>query len=558
MRLRSAITAPAQAARFDMPSSSIGRQGIGRRRGVAIGLVLLLISACASNSEGSHLVDQARFAFDPPAAMFAGTYRQIRDYYVNPVTVESLALAGITALDADTGDLTIDEVDQNIRLLDHGVEVSRQKLPDANDAEGWAEVTSAAISAVRAHDPALADATDEQLYQRIFTGITGKLDRFTRYAGRDAAREQKAARDGFGGIGVMLDYRQPVPRIISIKPDGPAARAGIRLNDDLVAIDGISTVGLDEHQINARLRGKPDTRIALVLSRPQHTSLLRVSTMRSLIVPVSVTAERDDTIAIFHIAYFNHDTAKSLSEQFARLQAEPGPALTGIVLDLRGDPGGLLDQAVGVAGMFLNQGEIVSAVGRHPTSMQNYEAQGHDQTRGLPMVVLVNGGTASSAEIVSAALQDEGRAVIVGTSSYGKGTVQMVVTLENAGELTLTWARLVAPSGYILHHHGVIPAFCTSSSEDSSDDNADQMSRILDHGLHPLPGIATQPRASLTDAAWEDLRKSCPTKQPNDTLDLAVAKRLLKEPTLYAQALSLPGIALAHNPDTPAVRSALQ
>jgi carboxyl-terminal processing protease len=235
-----------------------------------------------------------------------------------------------------------------------------------------------------------------------------------------------------------------------------------------------------------------------------------------------------------------------------------GKHLTGFVLDLRGNPGGLLDQAVDVAGLFLNRGQVVATKGRHPTSMQDFEASGSDQTHGLPLVVLVNGGSASSAEIVAAALQDHGRAIVIGSSSYGKGTVQMVWPLENTGELTLTWARLVAPSGYILHHHGVIPAFCTSSSEDSSDDNADQMSRILDHGLHPLPGIATQPRASLTDAAWEDLRKSCPTKQPNDTLDLAVAKRLLKEPTLYAQALSLPGIALAHNPDTPAVRSALQ
>jgi carboxyl-terminal processing protease len=523
-------------------------------------LGLLLISACASSSEGSHLVDRARFAFDPPAAMFAGTYRQIRDYYVSPVTVESLALAGITALDADTGDLTIDEVDHDVRLLDHGAELSRQPLPDANDAEGWAEVTSAAIAAVRVHDPALTDATDEQLYQRIFTGITAKLDRFTRYAGRDAAREQKAARDGFGGIGVMLDYHESTPRIISVQADGPAARAGLRPDDHLVTIDGVSTLGLDEHQIIAKLRGKPDTRIVLALSRPQHEGLIRASATRSLIVPVSVTAERDDGIAIFHVAYFNHDTAKSLSDHFAQLQAEMGRSLTGIVLDLRGDPGGLLDQAVGVAGMFLNHGEIVSAVGRHPTSMQNFEAAEHDQTHGLPLVILVDGGTASSAEIVSAALQDEGRAVIVGTSSYGKGTVQMVVTLENAGELTLTWARLVTPSGYILHHHGIVPAFCTSSGAPIAppEDGSAQMGRIIEQGLHPLPGIATKPRASLTDAAWEDLRKTCPAEKRNDALDLDIAKRLLKEPTLYAQALSLPGVALAHNPDTAVVRSALQ
>jgi carboxyl-terminal processing protease len=193
--------------------------------------------------------------------------------------------------------------------------------------------------------------------------------------------------------------------------------------------------------------------------------------------------------------------------------------------------------------------------------MQNFEADGMDQTHGLPLIVLVNGGSASSAEIVAAALQDEGRAVVVGSSSYGKGTVQMVIPLENTGELALTWARLVTPSGTILHNHGVVPAFCTSEPVNpvaTPEDPAARLTRIIAQGLHPAAGIETRPRASLGEADWGSLRQSCPPDIRDTALDLKIAKHLLKDPTLYAQALTLPGIAVARAPDGHAVRSALQ
>jgi|HubBroStandDraft_1064217.scaffolds.fasta_scaffold00007_24 carboxyl-terminal processing protease len=540
------------------------RRGAGRRGAVAVGLLLFLIAACAPSTGGSNPAPSGRFAFDPAGALFASSYRQIRDYYLDPVSVESLALAGIGTLDAGSAGAGIDLADHAVRLLDHGTEIARLPRPDPLDAEGWAEVTSAALSAARTHDPALAAATDEELYRRVFEGVTGKLDRFSRYAGAEAARDQKASRDGFGGIGVTLDYTETEPRITSVTPDGPAARAGVRIDDRIVIIDGVPTVGLDERQVTAKLRGRPESRVFLALdrrSRPRRDGLIPMTLTRSLIVPVSVTAERDDGIAIFRVANFNHDTAKSLAQQFERMRAEMGPSMTGIVLDLRSNPGGLLDQAVDVAGMFLDRGEIVAAAGRHPTSNQDFEAGGKDQTNGLPMVVLVDGGSASSAEIVAAALQDDGRAVVVGSSSYGKGTVQMVITLENTGELTLTWARLVTPSGYILHHHGVVPAFCTSEPIDPvapAEDGSARLARILEQGLHPVPGIATKPRSSLTEAGWEDLRKSCPSETRDSALDLVVAERLLQDRTLYAQALTLPGIAVAHDPDSRPVHSALQ
>ena len=164
-----------------------------------------------------------------------------------------------------------------------------------------------------------------------------------------------------------------------------------------------------------------------------------------------MTVSRDDGIAIFHISSFNQDTTQQLVADLDAAQREMGPQLRGIVLDLRGDPGGLLDQAVSLADVFIAKGPIVATVGRNPASRQFFEASGDSIAPLMPIVVLVNGGSASASEIVAAALQDAGRAVVVGTASYGKGTVQTVLRLPNDGELTLTWARLVTPSGYLLN-----------------------------------------------------------------------------------------------------------
>jgi carboxyl-terminal processing protease len=216
------------------------------------------------------------------------------------------------------------------------------------------------------------------------------------------------------------------------------------------------------------------------------------------------------------------------------------------VLDLRDDPGGLLEQATGVAGLFLEDGEVVSTRGRNPAATQEFDAHGGDQTHGLPLVVLVNGGSASSAEIVAAALQDHDRAVLVGSSSYGKGTVQRVLTLTNQGEMTLTWARLYTPDHYVLHEHGVVPVFCTSRSgaSETSEEPVARIPAIIERALHPQ-GIEAQSRASLSDEAWIKLRQGCAVETEENPLDLKLAKRLLRDPSLYVAALSSPGVALA-------------
>jgi carboxyl-terminal processing protease len=521
---------------------------------VLVGLLLFLIAACASSSEGGHS------GADPARALFADAYQGIRDYYIEPITVETIALSGLHKLDALDDSLTIAADGATIRFLSHGAEIDRMAEPGANDSSGWARVTALALATARSREPALSAMTDEQLYQQVFSGILEKLDRFTRYAGLDAARNQRASRDGYVGVGITLDDSGNRPRISAVVADSPAHAAGLQIDDHLVAVDGRAVTNMALDRITDLLHGDAGTRLTLTIERGQQTRSQTVRLTRGLVVLPTVTAERDGGIAIFHVSSFNHNTAESLAAEIDALGATSGRTVKGMVLDLRGNPGGLLDQAVQVAGLFVDHGAIISTRGRHAGAAQYYEATDTDRTHGLPMVVLVNGGTASSSEIVAAALQDKGRAVVIGSASYGKGTVQRVLTLANDGELTLTWAKLVAPSGYILHEHGVVPSFCTSRAADSSarsEDAATRQAQILDRGIHPTPGIESEPRAALSDADWADLRNSCPAESTENSLDLKLAKQVLASPTLYAQALAQPGVNIAHA-EIHAARTGLQ
>ncbi len=208
--------------------------------------------------------------------------------------------------------------------------------------------------------------------------------------------------------------------------------------------------------------------------------------------------------------------------------------MTGFVLEIRGNPGGLLDQAVAVSDLFIGAGRIVSTHGRHPDSHQYFDADADDLAKDRPVVVLVNGNSASASEIVAAALQDSGRAVVIGSGSFGKGTVQTVLRLPNEGELTLTWARFHAPSGYALNGRGVLPDICTTGDDLSAEDVLER----LREGTVPF-ARTTQRRDIDPDdaAAIKAFRAMCPARQNDPQLDIEVARRLIEDPVLFARAL---------------------
>jgi carboxyl-terminal processing protease len=251
-------------------------------------------------------------------------------------------------------------------------------------------------------------------------------------------------------------------------------------------------------------------------------------------------------VAYFKVTGFNRHTAPTLSRLVRDARTEIGPRMKGIVIDLRNNPGGLLTQGIAVADMFLNAGRILTTRGRHPDSLQRFDATGTDIAGGLPLVVLIDGKSASSSEIVAAALQDLGRAVLVGSSSYGKGTVQTVLPLPNDGELILTWAKLYAPSGYALHHLGVIPNVCTSKS---ADDPAKPINDIRHGDFDPVKVIQSRRQADgMSDSAQAALTQLCPQQteeRADKDVELEVALKLLADPALMRRSVPPLNVAAA-------------
>jgi carboxyl-terminal processing protease len=508
-----------------MPLSLRAASDLARAGSLAL---VLALTACA--------VHQA-LPGDPTARLFARGLDEITDLYLTPVSSRKLILAGAARFSRLDSKFSVSETpgsDGRTQVVVNydGREIAGYPTPAVDDPHAWGALMGQLITAAKATSPILAALSEDQIDKTLFDGITGALDRFSRYASPEIARDQRAVRDGFGGIGITLDVSGEEFRITQVTPGGPAERAGVRPDDRLVAVDGAATAGRSQSDVIHVLRGPILSPVEVTVYRPSLGQRRSFRLQRALVILPTVKVSRDGGIAIFQIASFNQNTTQQIVEELSRLERDMGPRLRGIVLDLRGNPGGLLDQAVSLSDVFISKGPIVSTVGRHPASHQFFEASGDSIAPQIPVVVIINGGSASSSEIVAAALQDVGRAVVIGSTSYGKGTVQTVLRLPNDGELTLTWAQLVAPSGYFLHEHGVVPTLCTSDLED--DDNSVQIALQRTNILAPL---TPRSRASLDESAWSQLRRSCPARQGDHEIDVKVAKRLLADPTLYTLAV---------------------
>jgi len=462
--------------------------------------------------------------------LFARVFGEIGDLYLEPVSARKLALSGLARLSRydrsfgvsdglGAGALAVTYDERNIGYY---------AMPPDGDSRQWGDLVTALIAEGRRVSPKLAALSPDAAEQAVLHGVTAALDRYSRYASPEVAQEQRAAREGFGGIGVTVDPGDALFRVTAVSPHGPADRAGIRPEDQIVSVDGVATSGCLHHDVMHRLRGPVGTPVALRILQAGMSQPRELRVSRAYVYEQTVTASRNGGVLVLRVNSFNHDTTKRMAEAVADAQRQG--QLTGVVLDLRGNPGGLLDQAVSLADLFLPSGPIVSATGRHPASHQYFQASGHALAARVPLAVLINGGSASASEIVAAALQDAGRAVVIGSSSYGKGTVQTVLRLPNNGELILTWARLVAPSGYALQQHGVVPSVCTADLPDGAAGLAAGLQRIS------APG-GQSARAALDEAGWAGLRRGCPPHRAAPATDVALAEQLLSNPAVYAAAL---------------------
>ncbi len=303
------------------------------------------------------------------------------------------------------------------------------------------------------------EPTDEELIESAITGMLSALDPHSSYLTPKNFREmQVQTRGEFGGLGIEVTLDQPSGLVKVVAPidETPAHRAGVESGDLISHLDGEAVLGLTLDEAVKRMRGKVGTDIKLTIRRSGREPF-DVTITRAVIKLQSVRSRLEGRIGYIRVTTFNEQAQAGIEKAMIGFREEIGEELQGVVLDLRNNPGGLLDQAVGVSDLFLDRGEIVSTRSRRPEDTQRFNARPGDVASDLPVVVLINGGSASASEIVAGALQDHGRAVILGSKSFGKGSVQTIIPLAGRGAMKLTTARYYTPSGRSIQQVGIEP-----------------------------------------------------------------------------------------------------
>jgi carboxyl-terminal processing protease len=302
---------------------------------------------------------------------------------------------------------------------------------------------------------------DSKLVESAINGMLAGLDPHSSYMDPKSFRDmQVQTRGEFGGLGIEVTMEDGLVKVVAPIDDTPAAKAGVMANDIITELDDENVQGLTLNQAVDKMRGPVNTKIKLTIMRKGSDKPIEVSIMRDVIRVKSVRSHPEgDDVGYIRITQFNEQTTDGLKQAINDLNTQLGAdKIKGYVVDLRNNPGGLLDQAISVSDTFLDKGEIVSTRGRNPEETQRFNARPGDMTKGKPVIVLINGGSASASEIVAGALQDHKRATLIGTRSFGKGSVQTIIPLgAGNGALRLTTARYFTPSGRSIQAKGIVP-----------------------------------------------------------------------------------------------------
>jgi carboxyl-terminal processing protease len=360
---------------------------------------------------------------------------------------------------------------------------------------------------------------DKELVENAINGMLTGLDPHSSYMNAKAFRDMQEQTSGeFGGLGMEITAEGGYIKVISPIDGTPAARAGMRAGDLILALDGQTVQGLSLTEAVDKIHGPPNSKIKLTIKREGVDKPLEVSMSREIIkIQVVKSRLEGGDIGYIRIASFSEQADADLRKAYADLKAKSGDKLRGIILDLRNNPGGLLDQAIAVSDDFIKSGEIVSTRARHTEDSQRWNARDGDVTDGLPIVVLMNGGSASASEIVGGALQDHRRAIIMGTRSFGKGSVQTVIPLPGSGGgMRLTTARYYTPSGRSIQGLGITPDIEVAAARSEGprfgpDREADLNKAISNKG--GAPAASLPPRTDLPAIA-RDIPKLPPENQP--------------------------------------------
>ena len=406
----------------------------------------------------------------------------------------------------------------------------------------------------------VTDVDDTKLIEAAIDGMLTSLDPHSGYLNPESFDDMRdQTRGEYGGLGIEVTSEEGVVKVISPMDDTPAAKAGIKAGDYITAVNGESVLGMSVNDAVKQMRGKPGEAVTLTIAR-EKTDPFDVKIVREVIKPKSAIARMEGDDGYLRISSFNERTTEEAQAALADLRAK-NPNMKGLILDLRNNPGGLLDQAVAISDMFLEGGEIVSQRGRDPRDVERYNARPGDAAAGLPMVVLINSGSASAAEIVAGALQDRKRAELVGLTSFGKGSVQTVIPLRGGtdGALKLTTARYYTPAGRSIQQTGIEPDLEVAATREEAQAIANRSFQFseasLRNALNADEGKTRRGAHEPAEAPPEsfDAKKDFQLARAQDVLkygSVAATPKLPKPPAKLADAST----SKAGAPEAPSVK----
>ncbi len=459
---------------------------------------------------------------------------------LDPVAVSQLTVWGLHGLTALDPDLTVELRDATLRVGLPNRPLGTIAAPRTEDPAAWAAAAAQLSAVAWTASAKLQRAGTTGVITNFFDEIFNHLDPYSRYVPPSEAGADRARRSGSAGAGITLSAEGSAIRVQLVVADGPAAAAGIRHGDAVLAVNGQPTRGVDLATVADWIAGPEDTSVSITV-RSRDGRVRTLDILRAMVPPDTVFIEPLREALLVRITEFDRSTALRLTRELASAlssAADTAHPVEGIILDLRGNPGGLVREALGVADQLLPAGVIASAVGRDPAATRVWRSIAGQLADQLPVVVMVDGRTASAAEILSAALADRGRAVVVGSATLGKGLVQTIAPLPDGGELFVTWARVLAPRGWPLQGLGVLPQVCTSLGQTVWQSELDS----LDQGSQPMAEAIARHRAArppLPPAEAVAIRAACPAAEGSDA-DLSVARFLIQHPVAYVTALLPP------------------
>jgi carboxyl-terminal processing protease len=413
----------------------------------------------------------------------------------------------------------------------------RAATDKADDTYRYLDLFGAVFERVRASY--VTKVTDKKLIESAINGMLQSLDPHSSYMNAESFKEmQVQTRGKFGGLGIEVTLDKGVVKVVAPIDDTPAAKAGLKAGDYITHIDGKPILGQSLRDAVKKMRGPVGSKITIQIRRAG-TKPFDVTLTRAVITVKSVRSKIFNDIGYLRITTFSEQTGVGVRRALTRFKERLGDKLRGVVVDLRNNPGGLLNQAVEVADAFLDKGEIVSTRGREARVSSRFNAKPGDLAQGVPIVVLVNGGSASASEIVAGALQDHRRAIILGTKSFGKGSVQTIIPLGNHGAMRLTTARYYTPSGRSIQAKGIVPDILVEQATLTKTETPQRPHEA------DLPGAldTKKPDAKKADPKQADPKKADPDKKseakPGDKKPAKAADKPDPKDYQLARALDL-------------------